>query len=45
MKTFACVIALLLVAGCASKPLRCDRRLTPINASLRTGAHTRVVGP
>lgn len=45
MKTFAFVITLLLLAGCVSKPVRCDRRLTPINASLRTGAHTRVVEP
>lgn len=45
MKTVALVIALLLLAGCASRPPRCDRRLTPINASFRGGTHARVVGP
>lgn len=32
MKTVAVLIALLLFVGCASRPPRCDRRLTRINA-------------
>lgn len=42
MKTGALLIALLLFVGCASRPPRCDRRLTPINAGFRNGAHARV---
>lgn len=45
MKTGAFVIALLLLVGCASKPPRCDRRLTPINASFRAATHASVSRP
>lgn len=45
MKTFALVIAALLLLGCASKPPRCDRRLTPINAAFRAGARLKVSAP
>jgi hypothetical protein len=45
MKTGALLIALLLFVGCASQPPRCDRRLTPINAGLRTGVQTRADEP
>jgi hypothetical protein len=45
MKTGALLIALLLFVGCASRPPRCDRRLTPINAGRGTNAQTRVGEP
>ena len=45
MKVGACIVTLLLLVGCASKPARCGRRLTPINASIEAGSHARVVGP
>jgi uncharacterized lipoprotein YajG len=44
MKTLVFVVAFLLLAGCASKPPRCDRRLTPINASYGAGTHARAGG-
>lgn len=44
MKTCALVIALLLLVGCASKPPRCDRRLTPINA-VTAGAQLKESAP
>lgn len=44
MKTGALLIALLLLLGCASRPPRCNRRLTPINALFLTGTETRVGG-
>ncbi|HEX5460866.1 MAG TPA: hypothetical protein VFX20_12935 [Steroidobacteraceae bacterium] len=44
MKTGVFLIAILLLAACAAKPPRCDRRLTPINAS-RAAASARLVGP
>lgn len=45
MKTGAFLIALLLLGGCASKPPRCDRRLTPINVPHRAGSHAGNTGP
>lgn len=45
MKAAALLVALLLLVGCAANPLRCDRRLTPINASFRTGPRVQAVGP
>lgn len=45
MKTGAWVIALLVLAGCASQPPRCDRRLTPINAPSGAIPRARGVGP
>ncbi len=45
MKAGALLIAMLLLAGCASGPPHCDRRLTPINTSYRAGPHARVSRP
>lgn len=45
MKTGALIIALLLLVGCASQPVRCSRRLTPINASLGGNPRARTVWP
>jgi hypothetical protein len=45
MKIVVFVAALLVIAGCASKPPRCDRRLTPINAPYRAGALAKRFGP
>jgi uncharacterized protein YcfL len=45
MKTWALLIALLLLVGCVSKPPRCDRRLTPINAASPAGTRSRGSGP
>jgi hypothetical protein len=46
MKIGALMIAsLLLLVGCASRSPRCDRRLTPINASGPVGTQTTVDGP
>jgi len=44
MMTRALLIALVIVAGCASRPPRCDRRLVPINVSLQAGPRARVSG-
>jgi hypothetical protein len=45
MKNLALAVALLLLVGCASKPPRCERRLTPINASYGAVTHAKVRGP
>jgi len=45
MKILALAAAVLLLAGCASKPPRCNQRLTPINASYRAGMPAREGGP
>lgn len=47
MKIASSLMVLLLLAGCASSLQRCERRLTPINASSAraassgTGTHER----
>jgi len=44
MKVGVALLALLLLVGCASKPPRCDRRLTPINVPGSADGRTRVGG-
>jgi hypothetical protein len=39
MKTGVALIALLLLVACAAKLPRCERHLSPINASLRSARH------
>jgi len=45
MKIGCFLIVSLLVVGCASRPPRCERRLTPINTPVRAATHAVVVGP
>ena len=45
MRVCALIVALLLLAGCAADPLRCDQQLTPINASFPTGSRAQVARP
>lgn len=45
MKVIIAAIALLLLAGCASAPRRCDRHFTRINAPSSGQARTVVVHP
>lgn len=45
MKTCVLVMAWLLLVSCAANPLRCDRRLSPINAAVKAVPRVRVGRP